>query len=243
MTRIKLGDALAAILLAVAALTTLEALSMPVPDRRRSLAVVMVSLVLLVIHAGVYRFGGRIRERLGLGGYAALQAALIFGIALTRPPGPVTVGLFMAATMEQVLLAGARWGTVRITIGAIGLYVAAALLTSDLYRATAAGLMLAITGLLAHAIAALVTRPAVQMTPVTAPTDQPVPLANGHLSARELDVLRELVGGARNSEIATRLGITERTVKAHLGSIYQKLGVETRSAAVAAAVQRKIVQP
>jgi len=54
-------------------------------------------------------------------------------------------------------------------------------------------------------------------------------------------VLRELVSGARSSDIATKLGISERTVKSHLGSIYQKLGVESRSAAVATAVQRKLV--
>jgi NarL family two-component system response regulator YdfI len=40
---------------------------------------------------------------------------------------------------------------------------------------------------------------------------------------------------------AIRLGISERTVKAHLGSVYQKLGVESRSAAVAAAMSRKLV--
>jgi NarL family two-component system response regulator YdfI len=49
------------------------------------------------------------------------------------------------------------------------------------------------------------------------------------------------VGGARSSVIALRLGISERTVKAHLGSIYQKLGVDSRSAAVAAALQRRLV--
>jgi len=54
-------------------------------------------------------------------------------------------------------------------------------------------------------------------------------------------VLRELVAGARNAEIAARLGISERTVKAHLASIYLKLGVETRAAAVAAAMQRQLV--
>ena len=54
-------------------------------------------------------------------------------------------------------------------------------------------------------------------------------------------MLRALVTGARSSHIATSLGIAERTVKAPLASIYQKLGVESRAAAVAAAVQRGLV--
>jgi NarL family two-component system response regulator YdfI len=41
--------------------------------------------------------------------------------------------------------------------------------------------------------------------------------------------------GERNKEIGAALGITERTVKAHLASIYNKLGVDSRAAAVAAA--------
>jgi DNA-binding CsgD family transcriptional regulator len=61
------------------------------------------------------------------------------------------------------------------------------------------------------------------------------------LSAREVEVLRELVSGARNADISATLRISERTVKAHLGSIYQKLGVASRSAAVAAAVRLKLV--
>lgn len=111
-------------------------------------------------------------------------------------------------------------------------------LRSDLYRATTDGLILAATGLIAHAIAGLLQRPVGDASRVV-----PIALNNGApaLSTREVEVLRELVHGARNSDIATKLGISERTVKAHLGSIYQKLGVVSRSAAVAAAVQRKLV--
>jgi DNA-binding CsgD family transcriptional regulator len=239
MSRFKLHNALAAIVSAVNVLNTLSAVSMPVPERKPGLAVVVLWFALLVTHAAVYRFGDRIRERFDLRGYVILQAALIFAIAVSRPPTPVIVGLFMAATVELVILAGARWGTIQITLGAIALFVLASLLTSDLYRATTAGLVLAVTGLIAHAVAALLHRPAPAEAPHTPLGNAPVP-ANG-LSVRETEVLRELVRGARNSDIATTLSITERTVKSHLGSIYQKLGVESRSAAVAAAVQRKLV--
>jgi DNA-binding NarL/FixJ family response regulator len=61
------------------------------------------------------------------------------------------------------------------------------------------------------------------------------------LTPREHDVLRALTRGARTSEIAGELGISERTVKAHLASIYLKLGVESRTAAVAVAIQRGVV--
>jgi NarL family two-component system response regulator YdfI len=47
--------------------------------------------------------------------------------------------------------------------------------------------------------------------------------------------------GERNKEIAARLGITERTVKAHLTSVYNKLGVDSRASAVAVAMQRGLM--
>jgi NarL family two-component system response regulator YdfI len=58
------------------------------------------------------------------------------------------------------------------------------------------------------------------------------------LTDREREVLRAVARGERSKEIAFGLGITERTVKAHLASIYNKLGVDSRAAAIAAAAQR-----
>jgi NarL family two-component system response regulator YdfI len=55
------------------------------------------------------------------------------------------------------------------------------------------------------------------------------------LTSRERAILERVARGERNKEIAAALGITERTVKAHLASIYNKLGVDSRAAAVAAA--------
>ena len=57
------------------------------------------------------------------------------------------------------------------------------------------------------------------------------------LSEREFEVLQMVADGARNKEIAYKLGITERTVKAHLSHIFQKLNVDARAAAVAAAAK------
>jgi two-component system, NarL family, response regulator len=67
-------------------------------------------------------------------------------------------------------------------------------------------------------------------------------MSRSHLSSRELDVLRLLVGGKRNREIAGALDITEGTVKLHVSSILGKLAVADRTEAVTVALQRGIVQ-
>ena len=48
------------------------------------------------------------------------------------------------------------------------------------------------------------------------------------LTQRELDVLTLVGRGMSNKQIAWRLGISEKTVKAHLGSVFDRLGVEDR---------------
>ena len=55
----------------------------------------------------------------------------------------------------------------------------------------------------------------------------------GVLSLREQEVLRELAHGLGNQAIGERLFVSEATVKSHLRRIYRKLGVRTRSEAVA----------
>jgi len=55
--------------------------------------------------------------------------------------------------------------------------------------------------------------------------------ATAELSPRETEVLRLVVEGLLNKQVAQRLGITERTVKAHLTSIYQRVGVADRTQA------------
>ena len=53
-----------------------------------------------------------------------------------------------------------------------------------------------------------------------------------------MEVLQAAAQGKTSKEIAFALGISERTIKAHLGSIYQKLEVDSRAAAIAAAAGR-----
>ncbi len=62
------------------------------------------------------------------------------------------------------------------------------------------------------------------------------------LSAREIQVLTMVAGGASNKTIGHQLHISEATVKTHLLHIFEKLGVSDRTQAVTVAVQRGIVQ-
>ena len=59
----------------------------------------------------------------------------------------------------------------------------------------------------------------------------PGPGSGPSLSAREQEVLRLVAQGLANKQVARALGITERTVKAHLGRIYRELGVLDRTSA------------
>jgi DNA-binding NarL/FixJ family response regulator len=62
------------------------------------------------------------------------------------------------------------------------------------------------------------------------------------LSEREVEVLRLMAKGDSNSNIAELLSITQSTVKTHITSIFQKLGVTTRTEAVTTALKRGIIQ-
>ena len=62
------------------------------------------------------------------------------------------------------------------------------------------------------------------------------------LTAREIEVLESLAKGMRNKEIGKSLRITEETVRAHIRSIFAKLNVHDRTAALAEALRRGIVR-
>ena len=70
-----------------------------------------------------------------------------------------------------------------------------------------------------------------------------VPDRFGELTDREVDVLREVVRGASNAEIADRLYISETTVKTHVNHILTKLGVRDRIQAVVLAYDYGMVEP
>jgi DNA-binding NarL/FixJ family response regulator len=62
------------------------------------------------------------------------------------------------------------------------------------------------------------------------------------LTPRELATLRLLADGQSNKEIANALGISDRTVKTHLGHLFEKLGVTSRTEAVKVATRRGLVR-
>ncbi len=61
------------------------------------------------------------------------------------------------------------------------------------------------------------------------------------LTQRELDVLQLAAGGMSNNQIAAELYITRATVKTHLAHTYAKLGVPSRTAAIATARERGLL--
>jgi DNA-binding NarL/FixJ family response regulator len=60
-------------------------------------------------------------------------------------------------------------------------------------------------------------------------------------TARELEVLRLMVGGKRNTEIASALDVSVKTVEFHVSHLLEKLGARSRTEAILQAKQRGIV--
>ncbi|MFY9614196.1 MAG: response regulator transcription factor [Candidatus Dormiibacterota bacterium] len=67
------------------------------------------------------------------------------------------------------------------------------------------------------------------------------PQVGADLTPRERDVLRLLAEGFPNKEIGRRLFVSEKTVKTHVSSILQKLGVQDRTQAALAAVRLRLL--
>ena len=67
-------------------------------------------------------------------------------------------------------------------------------------------------------------------------------LSHVQVTPRELSTLRLMADGKTNKEIASTLGISERTVKTHLGHLFEKLGVTTRTEALKVAARRGLVR-
>ena len=66
-------------------------------------------------------------------------------------------------------------------------------------------------------------------------------MGTSDLTAREIEVLENIVAGNSNKAIANRLNISEATVKSHINSILNKLGVNDRTQAATTALQRGLV--
>jgi DNA-binding NarL/FixJ family response regulator len=79
-----------------------------------------------------------------------------------------------------------------------------------------------------------------QPSSLHAMSEPPEPLREA-LTARETEVLRAMAEGLANKEIAARFGISENTVKFHVGSVMGKLGAASRTEAVTLGIRHGIV--
>ena len=61
------------------------------------------------------------------------------------------------------------------------------------------------------------------------------------LTNREVEILRRVTSGLTNRQLAEELGISTRTIDAHLRSVYAKLGVKSRGAATRYAIEHHLV--
>ncbi len=95
----------------------------------------------------------------------------------------------------------------------------------------------AITPAIAARMLTELARPAVP----TAQAASSGPRDPDRLTERELDVLRLVVAGRRNKEMAAELGISENTVKFHLRNILDKLHAQSRAEMVATAVREGLL--
>jgi two-component system NarL family response regulator len=70
----------------------------------------------------------------------------------------------------------------------------------------------------------------------------PPPVLTPHLTAREMEVLRQVAKGSSNREIASALFISQNTVKNHVRNILEKLQLHSRTEAVVYAVREKLLE-
>jgi DNA-binding NarL/FixJ family response regulator len=79
------------------------------------------------------------------------------------------------------------------------------------------------------------------MLPAASPASSQVADLAEPLTPREREVLQMLASGLVNKEIASKLSISDHTVKFHVASILGKLGASTRTEAVALGIRRGLV--
>jgi two-component system, NarL family, response regulator LiaR len=79
------------------------------------------------------------------------------------------------------------------------------------------------------------------ITEETTVVSEPTAFAAQTFTQRQLQVLRLLARGLPNKQIAERLFVSERTVKAYLSSIFEKLQVQNRSGAITAALRLGLI--
>jgi DNA-binding NarL/FixJ family response regulator len=67
-----------------------------------------------------------------------------------------------------------------------------------------------------------------------------LPASPKRLTAREVQVLRQVAAGSTNKEIANKLGVAESTVERHLANLYTKIGARGRADAIVYALRHHL---
>ena len=171
-------------------------------------------------------------------GLVLLVAAMVAAYsssAFTTMARAWAAGVVIIATAAFIGQDRSDWAFVAVVLGAAWLLgVVVAQRSSELHRALADNADLAAQ--LASAAEKLV---ADEQAVATGSTSDGLPA----LTARELDVVREIAAGRSNAEIAAALFISEWTVKTHVASILRKLGLRDRAQVVVAAYESGYVRP
>ncbi len=146
----------------------------------------------------------------------------------------VSVALQQAGVAVVVLIDDPAWNWTRqvLRAGVLGILsrnAARAEIHSAIHAATR-GLLLLDPGLIGDFLATSSDRAA----------DTDFDLVEG-LTEREVEVLRMLAEGFANKEIASRLGISDHTVRFHISSIFAKLGASSRTEAVTIGVRKGLI--
>ncbi len=108
-------------------------------------------------------------------------------------------------------------------------------------EATAAEIVAAVEGAAAGLVVLHPTTAEAALASLAAPTIAASDALAQPLTPREVEVLHMLAEGLGNKTVARRLGISEHTVKFHVGSIFSKLHVSSRTEAVTAGVRQGLV--
>lgn len=178
---------------------------------------------------------------------ACAQAAIALAATLHQPLATLTahrlLGEFATAARDPNTAQRHLDTALALTAACRAPYERALVLLAHADLATALGDAAGVSAALGEARAiceSLGARPALaRIAALTAPVaSRPVAPATlpGDLSAREVEVLRLVVAGLTNAQIAEQLFISPRTINGHLTTIYGKLGVEGRPAAIRVAL-------
>ena len=195
---------------------------------------VVGSSVLCLLHGGLYALGGRLRHFQQEKFYLSAHLALLVAFGLVAPPLAVATFVYLVF-VTQATRHLTTWSPARLVMVATLLFGAITVWTDNLVRGIAVALMLAVAG--AFTVARRRARRAAAARAEAEDDDEPVAAPGSALTDKELQLLRLAATGATARRIAAKLNTSEHSVETHLLTVYGKLGVEGRAAAVAVATQ------